>query len=69
MLDHGCRRSRLEHTPCYLMQTRHVAKRKARDESRSPVLPHRHAVATNDDDDEALRDMRAQAWTNGCVVA
>ena len=51
------------------MQTRRVAKRKARDESRSPpVLPHRHAVATNDDD-EALRDMRAQAWTNGCVVA
>ena len=50
------------------MQTRHVAKRKARDELRSPVLPHRHAVATHGDD-EALRDMRAQAWTNGCVVA
>lgn len=32
---HACRRSRPKHTPCLSMQTRRVAKRKARDESLS----------------------------------
>ncbi len=50
---------RLDEDP-YPMQTRHVAKRKARDESPSPpVLPRTHATATNGDD-EALRDAAAR---------